>query len=406
MKLKTAARSSAAAALVLLALALTACQRSEPAASAAAAAPRVGVVVVQAQPVSLTTELPGRTAAYRIAEVRPQVNGIVLKRLFTEGGEVKAGQQLYQIDPALYQATLDSERAALARSEALVKSATLLAQRYQPLTETRAISRQTYDDAVAARDQARADVLAAKAAVDRARINLVYTRVLAPISGIVGRSTVTEGALVTANQSAPLATVQQIDPIYVDVVQSSAQLLRLQNQLAQGHIARADGPQAARVSLTLEDGSTFDHDGKLQFSEVTVDPSTGSVTLRAVFPNPDRRLLPGMFVRARLNEGVAQQGLLVPQRGVVRNQRGLPTVNVVNAENKIEVREISADRVVGDSWLVTGGLQPGEKVVVEGLQTIRPGMAVSPVEVAPKAGDAGQAPAPAAAAGNTASPAR
>ena len=292
----------------------------------------------------LTTELPGRTSPFRVAEVRPQVNGIVQKRLYTEGGDVKAGQQLYQIDPALYQATLDSQKAALARAQAQQKTAALLVERYKPLVATRAVSQQTYDNAVASRDQAAADVLSAKAALDTARINLVYTKVLSPIDGIIGRSSMTEGALVTANQAAALAAVQQIDPMYVDVTQSSVQLLRLQEALASGQLTRADGEQSAVVTLTLEDGTQYKQQGKLQFSEVTVDPGTGSVTLRAVFPNPDRRLLPGMFVRARLVDGVASQGLLVPQRGVTRNQRGEPTAMVVNAENKVELRTLKTDR--------------------------------------------------------------
>jgi membrane fusion protein (multidrug efflux system) len=395
MNKKTAARTAAATAIALLAFALAGCNKQDQKA-AAPAKPQVGVVTLKAEPVSLTTELPGRTAAFRIAEVRPQVNGIVLKRLFTEGGQVTAGEQLYQIDPSLYQATLDSQRAALARAEAQVKTATLLAQRYQPLTETRAISRQTYDDAVAVRDQAKADVLAAKAAVDTARINLVYTRVLSPISGIIGRSNFTEGALVTANQTSALASVQQIDPIYVDVVQSSVQLLRLQDQLAKGQIKRAAGEQAAEVSLVLEDGTKYDQGGKLQFSEVTVDQGTGSVTLRAVFPNPAHRLLPGMFVRARLSDGVSAQGMLVPQRAVVRNQRGTPTTNVVNAKNQIEVHDLVTDRAIGDQWLVTSGVKPGDKVVVEGLQMIRPGVEVTATEVSAPAAAAGAAAAPAA----------
>jgi membrane fusion protein (multidrug efflux system) len=398
MNKKTAGRVAAAAAVAVLALGLAACGKKDNGAPAAAK-PTVGVVTVQAQPVSLTTELPGRTTPYRVAEVRPQVNGIVLKRLFTEGGQVKAGQQLYQIDPALYQATLDSQRAALARAEAQVKTATLLAERYKPLTETRAISRQTYDDAVAARDQAKADVLSAKAAVDTARINLVYTRVLSPIEGIIGRSMVTEGALVTANQTSALASVQQIDPIYVDVVQSSVQLLRLQDQLNKGEIKRAADQQAAQVTLTLEDGTQYNHEGKLQFSEVTVDQSTGSVTLRAVFPNPEHRLLPGMFVRAKLVDGVAIEGLLVPQRGVVRNQRGTPTAYVVNAQGKIEVRDLTTDRAIGSNWLVTSGLKPGDKVVVEGLQSIRPGMDVT-------VADANANAKPATAAAGAATPAQ
>jgi membrane fusion protein (multidrug efflux system) len=392
MNKKTAGRAAAAAAVGVLALSLAACGKKDDAA-AAASKPTVGVVTLKAQSVSLTTELPGRTSPFRVAEVRPQVNGIVLKRLFTEGGQVKAGQQLYQIDPALYQATLDSQRAALARAEAQVKTATLLAERYKPLTETRAISRQTYDDAVATRDQAKADVLSAKAAVDTARINLVYTRVLSPIDGIIGRSTVTEGALVTANQTNALASVQQIDPIYVDVVQSSVQLLRLQDELTKGQIKRAAGEQAAQVTLTLEDGTQYNQDGKLQFSEVTVDQSTGSVTLRAVFPNPDHRLLPGMFVRAKLVDGVATEGLLVPQRAVVRNQRGTPTAYLVDTQGKIQVHELVTDRAIGSNWLVTSGLKAGDKVVVEGLQSIRPGLEVTVNEASPQPAPTASAPA-------------
>jgi membrane fusion protein (multidrug efflux system) len=381
MNKKTAARSGAAAlAIAVLALALAACSKEGSQAGGPPPKPQVGVVTLKAEPVSLTTELPGRTSAYRIAEVRPQVNGIVLKRLFTEGGNVKAGQQLYQIDPALYQATLDSQRAALARAQAQEKTAALLAERYKPLTETRAISRQTYDDAVATRDQAAADVMSAKAAIDTARINLVYTKVLSPIDGIIGRSSVTEGALVTANQATALASIQQIDPIYVDVTQSTVQLLRLQDELAKGQVQRAEGQQAARVTLTLEDGSRYQQEGKLQFSEVTVDPGTGSVTLRAVFPNPDHRLLPGMFVHASLIDGVATEGLMVPQQAVVRSQRGTPTAYVVNAQNKIELRDIVTDRAIGNKWMVTSGLKAGEKVVVDGLQMIHQGSDVTTVE--------------------------
>ncbi len=261
---------------------------------------------------------------------------------------------------------------------------------------TRAVSQQTYDNAVASRDQAVADVLSAKAALDTARINLVYTKVLSPIDGIIGRSSVTEGALVTANQATALAAVQQIDPIYVDVTQSSVQLLRLQNALASGQLKKAEGEQAALVTLTLEDGSQYTQQGKLQFSEVTVDQGTGSVTLRAVFPNPDRRLLPGMFVRARLVDGVAADGLLVPQRGVTRNQRGLPTALVVNAENKVELRELKTDRAIGDQWLVTDGLKAGEKVIVEGVQMVRPGVEVVATEAGAKPAQQPQAGAAAA----------
>ncbi|ARP76780.1 efflux RND transporter periplasmic adaptor subunit [Bordetella genomosp. 6] len=385
-------RGIAALSLAALTLTLAACGKEQQAAQGGGQ-PQVGVVTLKTQSVALSSELPGRTAAYRIAEVRPQVSGIVQKRLFTEGGEVAAGQQLYQIDPALYQAEVDSRRAALARVQAQLKTATLLVQRYKPLVDTRAVSRQAYDDAVAARDQASADVLAAKAALETARINLVYTKVLAPIGGIIGRSNVTEGALVTANQSAAVAAVQQIDPIYVDVTQSSVQLLRLKSALDSGLLQREADEQSARVTLTLEDGTQYDQDGKLQFSEVTVDPGTGSVLLRAVFPNPQRKLLPGMFVRARLAEGVASEGLLVPQRGVTRNQRGLPTALVVNADNKVELRTIKTDRAIGDQWLVSGGLAAGDRVIVEGLQSVRPGAEVKAAEWSPPASRAAAQPA-------------
>ncbi|WP_251864144.1 efflux RND transporter periplasmic adaptor subunit [Achromobacter sp. Marseille-Q4962] len=389
-------RSAAVATLTATALTLAACGKKQEAAQAGK--PQVTVVTLATQPVSLSTELPGRTSAYRVAEVRPQVNGIIQKRLFTEGGEVKTGQQLYQIDPALYQASFDSQKAALARAQAQQKTAALLVERYKPLVATRAVSQQTYDNAVAARDQAMADVLSAKAALETARINLVYTKVLSPIEGIIGRSTVTEGALVTANQSAALATVQQIDPIYVDVTQSSVELLRLQKALASGQLKRAEGEQAAQVALTLEDGSQYPVPGKLQFSEVTVDPSTGSVLLRAVFPNPEHRLLPGMFVRARLADGVDADSLLVPQRGVTRNQRGLPTALVVNADNKVELRELKTDRAIGDKWLVTSGLKAGDRVIVEGLQMVRPGIEVVANEAQAAAPTPAQSQAGAAAA--------
>lgn len=348
--------------------------------------PRVGVVTLKNEPIPLTSELPGRVAAFRNAEVRPQVGGIVQKRLFTEGEQVKAQQPLYQIDPGLFQAEYDRGNAALARARAQLRTAALLIQRYRPLAESRAISRQVYDDAVAAHQQAVADVQSAEAQLGTARINLVYTRVLSPIDGIIGRSLVTEGALVTAQQAEAVAAVQQIDPIYVDVTQSSVQLLRLRNALESGAVAQADGPQSAAVTLTLEDGSRYVHGGKLQFSEITVDRSTGSVVLRAVFPNPERKLLPGMFVRARLLEGMAAQGgLLVPQRGITRNPRGEATALVVNEAGKVELRELTTERAMGDSWLVSTGLAAGDRVIVEGVQQVRPGAQVNAVEWAPAA---------------------
>jgi membrane fusion protein, multidrug efflux system len=330
--------------------------------------------------VSLVTELPGRTVPYRIAEVRPQVNGVILKRLFTEGSQVKAGQQLYQIDPAPFEASLQSAKASLARAEATATSTRMLAQRYKPLAEARAVSRQDYDNAVAGQDQAAADVSSAQASVETARINLAYTKVLAPITGRTGRSAVTEGALVAVNQTTALLVIQQLDPIYVDVTQASTVLLRLQRELAAGKLKKA-GESQAETKLLLEDGTPYSEPGKLQFSEVTVDAGTGSVTLRAVFPNPQNILLPGMFVREQLEEGVNDHGLLVPQRAVAHNPRGEPTVTVVDAENKAVPRIIKTDRAIGDQWLVSAGLAPGEKIIMLGIQGVQPGAVVHPHEV-------------------------
>ena len=384
-KQSMAQRGAVAVGVSVLALALatglSGCGQKQDSA-AAAAKPEVWVVTLKTQPVNLTTELPGRTSAYYEAEVHPQVNGILQKRLFVEGGNVKAQQQLYQIDPSLYQAQYDSAKAALARAEAQQRTAAALAERYKPLVQTRAVSQQAYDDAVASAQQAVADVLAAKAALETARINLVYTKVLSPIDGIIGRSLVTEGALVTANQASAIALVQQIDPMYVDVTQSSVQLLRLRAALASGQLKSSDG-RAAEVRLTLEDGTQYPLPGKLQFTEVTVDPTTGSVVLRALFPNPDHTLLPGMYVRAILGDGMAPNGLLVPQRGVTRSQRGIPTALVVGDDNKVALREIKTDRAVGDQWLVTDGLKAGDKIIVEGIQRVRPGMEVKASEWTP-----------------------
>ncbi|HET8881024.1 MAG TPA: efflux RND transporter periplasmic adaptor subunit [Solimonas sp.] len=351
--------------------------------------PKVTVVTLKPQAVPLTTVLPGRTRAYRTAEVRPQVDGVVLKRTFTEGGIVKAGEPLYQIDPAPYQAQYDSAKAALARAEANAKSAASTAERSQALLDINAVSKQSAEDALAARDAATADVASAKAALETARIQLVYTRVLAPIGGRIGRSGVTEGALVSAGQSTPLATIQQLDPIYVDVPQPSAMLLRLQREFASGQLKKA-GEQQAEVHLQLEDGSDYASAGTLQFAEVTVEPSTGSVTLRAIFPNGDGLLLPGMFVKETIQEGVAPDALLVPQQGVTRDPTGKATALVVGDGDKVEQRTLTATRTVGDQWLVTDGVEAGDRVIVEGLQKVKPGAAVQPVERGSE--DAGAAP--------------
>jgi membrane fusion protein (multidrug efflux system) len=339
----------------------------------------VGFITLRTQPVSIVTELPGRTVAYRIAEVRPQVNGVILKRLFVEGSEVKAGQQLYQIDPAPFQASYESALAALARAEATATSTRLLAQRYKPLSEARAVSQQDYDNAIASSEQSAADVASAKAAVDTARINLAYTKVFAPIAGRTGRSSVTEGALVGANQTTSLVVIQQLDPIYVDVTQASTVLLRLQREFANGMLKKV-GDAQAEARLVLEDDTPYPETGKLQFTEVTVDPGTGSVSLRAIFPNPKHTLLPGMFVRERLEEGMNETGLLVPQRAVARNERGEPTVTVLTADNKTAVRIIKTDRAIGDQWQVTDGLAAGEKIIILGIQGVRPGSEVHPHE--------------------------
>lgn len=343
--------------------------------------PEVGVITVQPRSVAITDQLPGRTTAFRVAEVRPQVTGIVQRRLFTEGAEVKAGEQLFQIDSGSYRAALSSAEAALKRAEAQAVTAKLLEERYAPLIAANAVSKQENDEAIASRARAEADVAAARAQVDSARINVVYTQLLSPINGRIGRALVTEGALVTSGQTGALATVQQLDPIYVDITQSSTELLRLQRQLANGELVKNDKNEA-EVSLTLEDGSAFTERGRLKVSEVQVDPSTGSVTLRAVFPNPRRELLPGMFVRAQLTRGTRQAALLVPQRGVSRNAKGDATVWVVDAENKVAEKIVTADRAIEGEWLITAGLNAGDRVVLDGLQKAKPGTVVKPVPAA------------------------
>ncbi|WP_070887662.1 efflux RND transporter periplasmic adaptor subunit [Pseudomonas sp. D1-3] len=360
---KKPAFAAMVSAIALATLTLAGC--SDEAAPPPRQAPTVGIVTLQAAPYTLTTELPGRTAAYRIAEVRPQVDGIIQKRLFKEGSEVKAGQQLYQIDAAVYEAAAKSAQATLA-------SAKSLAERYKSLVSDQAVSRQAYDEAQASR-------LQAEAALEQARINVRYTKVLAPIAGRVGRSAVTEGALVSNGQTNAMATIQQLDPIYVDVTQPTKDLLRLRRELESGQLQKASDT-AAKVQLRLEDGSTYKHEGTLEFSEVSVDEGTGSVTLRAVFPNPDHTLLPGMFVHARLPAGVNQQAILAPQQGVTRNPKGEPTALVVNAENKVELRQLKAERTAGNRWLVLDGLKSGDKLITEGLQFVQPGAEVKTTE--------------------------
>jgi membrane fusion protein, multidrug efflux system len=343
--------------------------------------PEVSIITLKARSVAITDQLPGRTTAFRVAEVRPQVTGIVQKRLFAEGSEVKAGEQLFQIDAGSYRAALSSAQAALKRAEAQAVSARLLEERYAPLIAANAVSKQENDDAIASRARAEADVASARAAVDAARINVVYTQVLSPINGQIGRTLVTEGALVTSGQQSPLATVQQLDPIYVDISQSSTEMLRLQRQLAAGELVKDDKNQA-EVSLTLEDGSVYAERGRLKVSEASVDPSTGSVLLRAVFPNPRRELLPGMFVRAQLAQGTRSAALLVPQRGVSHNPRGEATVLIVDKDDKVAERVVTADRTIKGEWLITAGLTAGDRVIVDGLQKAKPGSPVKPVPAA------------------------
>jgi len=364
-------------------LLLSGCGKTQPAgATLPPPPPEVGVVVIQPQRVALTTELAGRTAAYLVAEVRPQVNGIVQKRLFTEGSDVKAGQVLYQIDPATYRATHASARAALSKAEAVLVSARLKSERYRELVKINAVSQQDHDDAHAALKQAEADVESAKAALESARINLAYTKVTAPISGRIGRSLITTGALMTANQATSLATIQQLSPVYVDITQSSADLLRLKRALASGEL-KGGGQGQARVKLLLEDGTSYPQEGVLKFSDVTVDQSTGSVTLRSVFPNPKQLLLPGMYVRAIIEEGISEQAILAPQRGVSRNPAGNATALVVGADGKVESRILKISRTIGDSWLVNEGLKTGDRLIVEGTQKAKVGSNVKVVAFTP-----------------------
>ncbi|MBP6123300.1 MULTISPECIES: efflux RND transporter periplasmic adaptor subunit [Providencia] len=341
-------------------------------------APEVGIVTLKAEPLTIKTELPGRTSAFRVAEVRPQVSGIVLKRNYKEGSDVEAGTSLYQIDPAPFQATFDSAKAELAKAQANANLAGLTVKRYKPLLGTNYISQQEYDQATSTYAQALAAVKAAEAAVESARINLNYTKVTAPISGRTGKSNITEGALVSTGQATELMRVQQLDPIYVDVTQSSEDFLRLKNEIAKGAVQKEAGK--APVSLISNNGQEFTQKGTLEFSDVTVDETTGSITMRAVFPNPDKELLPGMFVRAILEDGVIEQAILVPQQGLSRTAQGTSQVMVVGAENKIEVRQVKAAQAIGNKWLVTDGLQAGDRVVVIGLQKIKPGVVVVPKE--------------------------
>ncbi|CAN7332595.1 efflux RND transporter periplasmic adaptor subunit [Variovorax sp. LjRoot178] len=381
---------------------LAACGKPPGGPPPAEGTPVVGVVTVQPQRVAITAELPGRTTPFLIADVRPQVGGIVKTRKFREGSDVKAGETLYQIDPATYKATYDSNVAALAKAQASLKTTRLKAERYKELVAIQAVSQQDYDDAAASLQQGEADVAAAKANVETSRINLAYARIDAPISGRIGKSTVTPGALVTASQATALATIQQLDPIYVDVTQPSAAMLQLKQAMARGDLQKS-GANAARVRLLLEDGSAYPPEGKLEFSDVTVDQTTGAITLRAVFPNPNADLLPGMYVRAVLQEGVKEQALLVPQQAVSRDSTGKPTAFVVDAQHKLQRRMLETERAIGDQWLLKSGLQAGDQLVVDGQQRAASGVEVKTVQWNPgvkPVAEAAKAAAPAS--GNTA----
>lgn len=337
--------------------------------------PEVATVTIQTERVVLTKELPGRTSPYRVCEVRPQVNGIIQRRLFTEGADVKAGDVLYQIDPAPFQAALDNSRAALGRSEAAMPALRSRAERFRELLADKGVSRQDYDDAVAALKQSQADIQYWKAMVETARINLGYTSVKAPISGRIGKSNVTEGALATAQQPLALATIQQLNPMFVDVPQSTTEMLHRNERSARGRL-KTDGEDQRKVKLILKDGAEYSLEGTLQFRDVTVDPATGSVILRMVFPNPESTLLPGMYVRAVVQEGIAEEAILAPQQGVTRDPRGNPVALIVDDAGKVQQRVLMIDRAIGNQWLVVSGLKAGERLIVEGMMNVRPGAAV------------------------------
>ena len=382
---------------VIALIAVTAACDGAKAPPAARSAPQVTVLTVKPQSVVIKTALPGRTAPTVIAEVRPQVTGIVQSRTFNEGAEVKAGSTLYRLDPATYQTAYDSARASVAKAQASVQTARRNLARAKELFEIKFVSQQAYDDAATTLSQSEADLAVAKAAAEAARINVAYTNVVAPISGRIGKSTVTAGALVTANQSTPLATIQQMNPMYVDITQSSNEALRLRRAMASGALKRAR-EDAARVTLQLEDGTSYLHEGTLQFSDVTVDASTGAITLRALFPNPESILLPNMYVRAVLEEGVRDNAILVPQQAVTRDTKGQAIAMVVGANNMVEVRPLMTARTLGTDWLVDAGLQPGDRVIVEGLQRANSGAMVQPMEASapPAASTPAAAGAPAA----------
>jgi len=362
--------------ILACALMLNACNRKQ--AQTAPPTPEVGTITVREQEVVLTTELPGRTTPYLIAEVRPQVSGIIQQRLFEEGSRVKKGTVLYQIDPAPFEAAYNSAGASLARAQASLPALRSRADRYHELLASKAVSQQDFDDVDSAFRQAEAEVNYWKAAVQTAGINLGYTKVKAPISGRIGKSNITVGALVTANQPVAMATIQQLDPIYVDIPQSTAELLRMKRRIESGNLERK-GTSQRKVRLNLEDGTAYPLEGTLQFQDVTVDRMTGSVILRAVFPNPEGVLLPGMFVRGVAREGVNKKAMLIPQHAVSRDPKGNPLALLVGTDGNVVQKQLTIDRSVGNQWLVTSGLVPGDKVIVEGMQKVRPGVAAKAV---------------------------
>ncbi len=365
---------------IVAAVVLTGCEQvAEQAPNSALQVTPVGVVTLKSQALTLKKVLPGRISAFQIAEIRPQVSGIVESRLFTEGKQVEQGQALYQINPAIFKAQLAASEASVARAQASIASSKAKATRFSELLKIKAVSQQDFDEADAAYKQAKAELLTAKAQLQTAQINLDYSHVSSPISGQISKSSVTVGALVSTNQAMALATVTQLDPIYVDLTQSSNELTRVKKALASG-LLTVDPVTQMDVELIMENGSIYPHKGTLQFSEVTVDPSTGSVTLRAKFPNPDKFLLPGMYARASIVEGVKSDAILVPQRGVSRNSKGEPTALVVSKNTRVESRVLKIDRSVGANWLVTEGLMAGDRLIVEGLQKIHPGAAVKVTE--------------------------
>ncbi len=372
-------------------LAIAGCSGQSQTQGGAPPPPEVAVQTVEAEPTQVSVTLPGRTTAWRVAQVRPQISGLIEERLFEEGDAVKAGQPLYKIDSAPYQAAYDSAVASLARAEALAKAAANRADRFAELVKTNAVSRQDHDDAAAAAAQARADIAAARAARDAAKIDLDRTTITAPIDGRIGRTLVTNGALVSAGQQQELAVINALDPIYVDVTQSSTEILRWKRKQANGELQMTQGEKLG-VALTLEDGSAYEQKGTLELTEVAVDPSSGAVTLRAVFPNPDGLLMPGMFVRAEIAEGVRNDAMLVPQQAIARNQQGDGVAYVIGAENKTEERVVKTERAVGDKWIISAGLKPGDRIVVEGFQRFRPGDPVTPVETARVADASEQTP--------------